>query len=185
MLRSLRYLQILQGKNSWKIPPIDFNRSEISDIVALVRNFWCSCGVHQWLIRFPEFAEFTEFLFHSGKTLQDQKFAALLQLMSSHRNQVFITYYRRFVHCWESKRKLSPSFKNLSFSKLSIPYSHAWLVLVLFTNVCCWSIIGDKVIYGKKSLQQINTTRRVQFLSRWGYSEIVERFCSYIHNGYW
>ena len=33
MSRSLRYSQIFQGKNSGKIPPIDFNRSEISDIV--------------------------------------------------------------------------------------------------------------------------------------------------------
>ena len=39
MSRSLRYLQIFQGKNSGKIPPIDFNRSEITDIVALVQNF--------------------------------------------------------------------------------------------------------------------------------------------------
>ena len=39
MSRSLRYLQIFQGKNSRKIPPIDFNKSEISDIVALVQNF--------------------------------------------------------------------------------------------------------------------------------------------------
>ena len=39
MSRSLRYSQIFQGKNSGKIPPIDFNRSEISDIVTLVRNF--------------------------------------------------------------------------------------------------------------------------------------------------
>ena len=39
MPRSLRYLQIFQGKNSIKIPAIDFNRSEISDIVALVQKF--------------------------------------------------------------------------------------------------------------------------------------------------
>ena len=39
MLRSLRYSQIFEGKNSGKIPPIDFNRSEITEIVALVRNF--------------------------------------------------------------------------------------------------------------------------------------------------
>ena len=39
MSRPLRYLQIFQGKNFGKIPPIDFNRSEISDIIALVRNF--------------------------------------------------------------------------------------------------------------------------------------------------
>ena len=48
MSRSLRYSQIFQGKNSRKIPPIDFKRSEISDIVALVRNFLCSCRV--WYI---------------------------------------------------------------------------------------------------------------------------------------
>ena len=36
MLRSMKYLQIFQGKKSGKIPPIDFNRSEISDIIALV-----------------------------------------------------------------------------------------------------------------------------------------------------
>ena len=47
MSRSLRYLQIFQGKNSRKIPPIDFNRSEISDIVTLVRNSWCSCRVYK------------------------------------------------------------------------------------------------------------------------------------------
>ena len=39
MLRSLRYSQIFQGKNSGNIPPIDFNGLEISDIVALVQNF--------------------------------------------------------------------------------------------------------------------------------------------------
>ena len=39
MSRSLRYSQIIQEKNSGKIPPIDFNTSEITDIVALVRNF--------------------------------------------------------------------------------------------------------------------------------------------------
>ena len=39
MSRSLRYLQIFQGKNSGKIPSFDFNGSEITDIVTLVRNF--------------------------------------------------------------------------------------------------------------------------------------------------
>ena len=39
MSRSLRYLQIFQGKKSGKIPPIDFNRSEISDIVRISPKF--------------------------------------------------------------------------------------------------------------------------------------------------
>ena len=35
MLRCLRYLWIFQGKNPSKTPPIDFNRSEITDIVII------------------------------------------------------------------------------------------------------------------------------------------------------
>ena len=43
MLRCLRYLQIFQGKNPRQIPPIDFNGSEIIEIVILAWNQWCSC----------------------------------------------------------------------------------------------------------------------------------------------
>ena len=46
MLRCLRYLQMFQGKNPWKNLPIDI-RSEITDIVILVRNFWISCRVQR------------------------------------------------------------------------------------------------------------------------------------------
>ena len=51
MLRCLRYLQMFQGKNPWKILPIDFNRSEITDIVILVWNSWSSCRVHNPLFQ--------------------------------------------------------------------------------------------------------------------------------------
>ena len=40
MLRCVRYLQIFQGKNPRKNPPINFNY-----IVILVRNSWSSCRV--------------------------------------------------------------------------------------------------------------------------------------------
>ena len=46
MLRCLRYLQIFQGKNPRKIWPIDFNRSESTDIVILVPNWCCSYRVY-------------------------------------------------------------------------------------------------------------------------------------------
>ena len=46
MLRHLSYLRIFQGKNPRIIPHVDFNRSEITDIVILVRNWWCSCRVN-------------------------------------------------------------------------------------------------------------------------------------------
>ena len=44
----LRYLQMFQGKNPWKILPIDFNRSEITDIVLLV---WSSCRVKNYQVK--------------------------------------------------------------------------------------------------------------------------------------
>ena len=50
MPRCLWILWIFQRKNLIQIPPIDFTRSEITDIVVLVRNWWCFYRVPQQMV---------------------------------------------------------------------------------------------------------------------------------------
>ena len=171
MLRSLRYLQIFQGKYPRKIPPIDFNRSEISDVSISVRNFWCSCRVsnmnnyllHHLMVSLPISTHIA--LFFTCLTLVLSRHDVI------HKSHISLDqwvntgpWFNNCLHEYCSIVKCKKHFVSLIFSVGDCAYC---IIYIVQSNHCC--------TWGSPFWQVFSVARNVCLAALSGGSRISQR----------